>query len=90
MAFSPTMGVTAYDGGNPFDVVLDNSGPNNQTLYEGTAYPGTSTGAGVAQWRVRKFFFDGNDNVQGWRWANGSTAFNVAWTDRTTQTYTSL
>jgi hypothetical protein len=90
MSFSPTMGVTAYDGGSPFDFVFDNIGPNNQPLYEGASYPGTVDTVGVLQWRIRKFFFDGNGQVSGWRWANASTAFQFDWTLRATYTYTSL
>lgn len=45
--YAPNLNVTSFDGGNPFDCILDNSGPDGQVLYEGTAYPGTSTSAGV-------------------------------------------
>ena len=86
----PAMNIMAQDGGNPFDLVLDNSGPSNQALYEGSALPGTSTGSGVARWRIRKFFFDAGDRVMGWRWADGSLDFAKDWTLRATYTYASL
>lgn len=88
MAFTPSLQVGSFDYGNPFDVVLDNSGPNNQALYEGTAHPGTLVS--VTQWRIRKFFFDGNGNVQGWRWANGSTDFSYEWDERQNYDYASF
>ena len=90
MSFSPSVAVGSFDYGNPFDVVLDNTGPSNQALYEGTAYPGTSTGSGVARWRIRKFFFDNNDVVQGWRWADSTTEMIKDWTLRASYTYTAL
>lgn len=90
MTFSPSMSVGALDYGNPFDVVLDNTGPSNQVLYEAAAYPGTADTVGVAQWRIKKFFFDGNNQVTGWRWANASIAFDKDWTLRSTYTYAAL
>lgn len=90
MSFSNALPVATYDHGNPYDVVLDNSGPNNQVLYEGTAYPGTLDTVGTAQWRIRKFFFDVNGLVTGWRWANSSNNLDKDWTLRATYTYLSL
>lgn len=90
MAFTPAVSVGTYDMGNPLDVVLDNSGPGNQALYEGSAYPGTSNGAGVAKWRIRKFLFDSNSQVYGWRWADATTEFTKDWTQRASYSYASL
>ena len=88
--FYPSVSVGTMDMGNPLDLVLDNSGPNNQALYEGTAYPATAVTSGTALWKIRKFFFDSNNLVMGWRWADGSTEFNKDWSLRTTYTYEAL
>lgn len=90
MAFTPAVSVGTYDMGNPLDVVLDNTGPNNQALYEGSAYPGTLNSAGVAKWRIRKFLFDSNNKVYGWRWADSSTEFIKDWTLRSSYYYAPL
>ena len=86
----PRFAVAGKDYGIPFDMVTDNSGPGNQPLFEGTAEPGTLDTAGTAKWRIRKFFYDSNNILMGWRWANGRDAFENDWTLRASQTYTSL
>lgn len=90
MSFYPSVQVAANDNGIPYDVVYDNSGPLNQVLYEGAAYPGTSNASGQAKWRIKKFLYDANNQIYGWRWADGSTAFDKDWTLRTGYTYASL
>jgi glutathione peroxidase-family protein len=87
MTFYPAQSVASQDYGVPFDYVFDNTGSGNQPLYEGSAYPGTATTAGVIRWRIRKFFFDVNGNISGWRWADGSTEFKFDWSARTGYTY---
>lgn len=86
----PTVIVSAQDFGSPFDSVFDNSGPNNQVLYQGDTYPGKANDGATPLWRIRKFFFDSNDLVKGWRWAGGSTSFDKLWTDRASYTYEAL
>lgn len=86
--FVPNLLVGAWSNGNPYDVVLDNSATGNQLLYEGTAHPGTASSAGTAKWRIRKFFYDSNSDLQGWRWADSTTEFTKDWSLRATYTYT--
>lgn len=88
--FPHPLAVSAFDYGVPLDKVFDNTGPNNQALYEGTAQPGTATSAGTAKWAIRKFFYDSNNILQGWRWADGEFKFNKDWSLRAGYTYTSF
>lgn len=90
MTYFPSQSVTSYDGGSPFDVVMDNSGPNNAILYEGTSYPGTADTVGVLRWRIRKFFYDGNNMISGWRWADGTTEMSKDWSQRSFYSYVAL
>ncbi len=90
MTFYPAMSVASFDNGIPYDAVYDNSGPSNQPLYEGSAIPGTADTVGVLRWRIKKFFYDGNGQIAGWRWANGTTDFIFDWTLRAGYTYASL
>jgi len=90
MTFYNAQAGAAQDYGNPFDVVYDNSAVLDQALYEGSAQPGTLTSVNVAQWRIRKFFYDANNNCCGWRWADGTTAFTKDWSKRATYTYTAF
>lgn len=82
---------TAWAGGNGSVVSLlkalvaqyipefDYDGSGN-VIYAGIAQPGTAIA--TAAWQIRKFTYDGAGNLLAGGYANGSRAFNQAWTGR--------
>ena len=66
-------------------VKLDYDGGEN-VIYFGETIPGTAVSKSF--WRIRKFTYDGNDNVTDIKWANANAlTFTVKWDDRATYTY---
>lgn len=65
-------------------VEFDFSGGSN-LIYFGQALTGSSTGSGV--WQIRKFTYDGSNNLVSMLYADGTIAFTKTWTSRASYTY---
>ena len=59
---------------------------DGQPTYEGKAAP--SYGTDEAKWQIKKFFYDGSDNLVKWVYANGNAGFVHVYDDRAGYTYT--
>ena len=66
-----------------YSVKLDWDGTN--PIYFGKAPTGSSTSASA--WQIKKLSFDIDGNLTSIQYANGSTAFNTAWDDRASLSY---
>jgi len=63
---------------------LDNSGPNEETIYLGYAIQGSAESASA--WAIKQIIYDNNGNATGFLWAtvtNGIPALNLVWNNRT-------
>jgi hypothetical protein len=54
-------------------------------VYFGQALPGSSTGSAV--WQIRKFTYDGSNNLASMVYADGESAFTKTWTSRAGYSY---
>lgn len=54
-------------------------------IYFGQALTSSSTGSDV--WQIRKFAYDGSNNLVSMLYADGTTAFTKTWTSRASYTY---
>lgn len=74
---------TAVEVHNNYTIALDYDGSNNM-IYVGKATLGSSKSAAV--WSIRKFTYDGNNNLTDIQWANDG-AFNNIWNNRVSISY---
>lgn len=58
----------------------------NNLIYLGFAAIGSATASAV--WQIRKFTYDGANNVTAMQWAGGSERFDQIWDNRAGLTYT--
>jgi len=54
-------------------------------IYQGDANAGSATSASV--WRIRKFLYDGSNNLTDVLFADGDTLFDNVWDNRTSLSY---
>ena len=60
-------------------------GTSGQPIYVGWATPGVATSD--AKWKIRKFTYDGNNQLTNIQFANGDVGFNAKWDDRASIAY---
>ncbi|WP_169829529.1 hypothetical protein [Desulfatibacillum aliphaticivorans] len=58
---------------------------NGNPLYVGLAAPGSSPSS--ACWQIKKFTYDGSQNVTDVEFAEGSNAYDRVWDNRASYTY---
>lgn len=80
------MGFPLFDfsAAPPYQQILDYQG-GSLVVYVGWSTPGVATSD--AKWKIRKFTYDGNNNVTQIRYAGKDVGFNQIWDNRTTLTY---
>jgi hypothetical protein len=57
----------------------------NYPIYIGRARPGAATSA--AEWQIKKFTYDGNNNVLRWKFADNVNDYNKVWDNRAGYSY---
>jgi YD repeat-containing protein len=67
-------------------VLYTYSGTN--MIYLGKAEPGSSGKTDQTIWQIRKYTYDGSNNLLKTEWADGNAKYDNIWDNRTTLTYT--
>lgn len=75
-----------FSAAPPYQQILDYNGTTVGTpLYIGWAPVGAATSA--ASWKIRKFTYDGNNQLLTIQYANGDIGFHAIWDNRASLTY---